>query len=159
MNTENQNQDIDPTLTPDQLRSDMKTIKNVLTESDKNNDVHRIIIAAGNFLSAFAMLIVVPILALAVGIVGITVPETQPGEPNPTWIVGLASGTIIAILCLFSLPFLLAGWGVLRKKTWGTTMAVIAAALNLFNIPLGTALGIYTFWAVTKGKLSSSRVA
>ena len=33
-------------------------------------------------------------------------------------------------------------------------MALIAAVLNLTNIPLGTALGIYTIWAVTKGKLS-----
>ena len=33
-------------MSPEQLRSDMDTIKTVLTESDKNRDIHRIIIAA-----------------------------------------------------------------------------------------------------------------
>lgn len=33
-------------MNPDQLQSDMNTIKNVLTETDKDQDIHRIIIAA-----------------------------------------------------------------------------------------------------------------
>ena len=93
-------------------------------------------------------------MLVVVGIVGVSTPETQPGDPSPTAIVGVVAVAVIAIVMLLSLPFLFAGWGVWKKKSWGTVMALIAAVLNLTNIPLGTALAIYTFWAASKGKLS-----
>ena len=144
------------TLNPDQLQSDMDTIKNVLSETDKNRDIHRIIIAAGNLVEGVLTLIAVPFILLAVGIVGIATPETPPGEPSPTLIVGAAGMAVLVVISLFSIPFLLAGWGLLKRKRWGNALAVVTAALSIFNIPLGTALAIYTFWALAKGKLAHS---
>lgn len=141
-------------LNPEQLQADMATIKNVLSETDKNREIHRIVIAAGNFFCGILMLIAVPFLILAVGIVGVATPEVAPGEPSPTLIVGTVMFFVIVVVALLSLPFLLAGWGVWQKKSWGTIMALIAGILNLTNLPLGTALGIYTIWAAAKGKLN-----
>ena len=36
------------------------------------------------------------------------------------------------------------GYGLLTRRPWGRTLALIAGILTLFKFPLGTALGIYT---------------
>jgi hypothetical protein len=55
-------------------------------------------------------------------------------------------GTCVAVfLLLISLPGLLAGYGLLQRRPWGRILAFVVAALHIFNIPIGTALGIYTF--------------
>lgn len=137
------------TINPDQLQSDMDTIKDVLIEAGKKNDVHRIIIAAGNLMTAILLLIAVPILMFVPGIVGLycDTPEVLT--------VSAAMLIPIVVLCVLAAPFLLAGWGLLKKKTWGNVFAVIAAILNITNVPVGTAFAIYTFWALAKGKLAA----
>ncbi len=131
-----------------QLQSDIQTIRTVLDESERHNEAHRIVIAAGNVLSGLFLLVAVPFILMAIGIVGISVPDPAPGEPSATAIVGIALGSVAAAIMAISLPFFLAGWGVWKRKSWGTIMAVVAGILNLANVPLGTALGVYTFWAV-----------
>jgi len=42
----------------------------------------------------------------------------------------------------------LAGWGLLQYETWGRLLALVVAFVALFNVPIGTALGIYTFWVL-----------
>ena len=42
----------------------------------------------------------------------------------------------------------LVGVGLLMRQPWARVTALIAAALSLLSIPLGTALGIYTFWVL-----------
>ena len=58
-------------------------------------------------------------------------------------------GTLIALfLTVLSLPGLIAGWGLLSRRSWSRPLAFVLGALNLFNFPFGTALGIYTFWVL-----------
>ena len=150
----------EPKMNPEQLQSDIDTIKNVLSEADKadkDNDIHRIIIAIGNFFCGLFLLIAVPVILIAIGIVGVAAPATQPGEPSPTLIVGAAGLGALVLIAVLALPFLLAGWGVWKKKSWGTVFAFITAILNITNIPLGTALGVFTIWAVVKGKLPTTK--
>jgi hypothetical protein len=55
-------------------------------------------------------------------------------------------GFLVAIfLFLVSVPGLLAGYGLLQRKRWGRILAIVVGALHLASIPVGTALGIYTF--------------
>jgi len=61
--------------------------------------------------------------------------------------------SIISIVCgsLFTLGNvlnILAGVGLLKYKNWARVMAIILGILNLIYIPIGTALGIYTLWAL-----------
>jgi hypothetical protein len=37
-----------------------------------------------------------------------------------------------------------AGWGLMERTEWGRIVAIVAAILSLFHLPLGTALGIGT---------------
>jgi hypothetical protein len=61
--------------------------------------------------------------------------------------VGLAIG---AYLLLLAVPSLLAGLGLLHLKPWARLLALVVCCLALLKVPLGTALGIYGLWALTR---------
>lgn len=42
----------------------------------------------------------------------------------------------------------LAGWGLLQREPWARMLTIVLAFIALFNIPFGTALGIYTLWVL-----------
>jgi hypothetical protein len=67
---------------------------------------------------------------------------------------GLAAGGIgfvVAVLvAVLSLPNVIAGWGLLKRKSWSRILAIVLGAISLLSIPIGTLLGIYTIWALTK---------
>ena len=41
-----------------------------------------------------------------------------------------------------------AGWGLLQRQEWARTVALVVGFVALLNVPLGTALGIYTLWVL-----------
>jgi len=41
-----------------------------------------------------------------------------------------------------------AGWGLAQREPWARVVALVVGFISLFNIPLGTALGIYTLWVL-----------
>jgi hypothetical protein len=52
------------------------------------------------------------------------------------------------IFALESIPALVTGVALLKKILWARMSAIALGFLNLFIIPLGTALGIYTLWVL-----------
>ncbi len=59
----------------------------------------------------------------------------------------------VMILCfLMSIPGIIAGIGLLKFRNWARILAIILAFFGLFNIPIGTALSIYTFWVLFNGE-------
>ncbi len=47
---------------------------------------------------------------------------------------------------------LIAGWGLLERQPWARTLSIVLACFGLLNAPFGTALGIYTLWALLPAK-------
>ncbi len=47
---------------------------------------------------------------------------------------------------------ILAGWGLLERQPWARMLAIVMGVLNLIDMPFGTALGIYTLWALLPAK-------
>jgi hypothetical protein len=47
-------------------------------------------------------------------------------------------------MLLLALPGILAGYGLLKRKSWGRVLALVIGILGLVNFPLGTAIGVYT---------------
>lgn len=62
-----------------------------------------------------------------------------------TSIVGLA---ISFFLTLVSVPGIIGGLGLLMHKPWARVLVIVISIFGLFNIPLGTALAIYTLWVL-----------
>jgi hypothetical protein len=57
---------------------------------------------------------------------------------------------VAGIILLTSIPQLIAGWGIYTRKRWAKILTMIVAALDLLSIPIGTALGIYALWVMTR---------
>lgn len=77
------------------------------------------------------------------------------GEVNVFAITATIGGLIALFLFLISLPGAIGGIGLLRRYSWARTFGLILGALNLFNIPFGTALGLYTFWVLLNDETSA----
>jgi hypothetical protein len=41
------------------------------------------------------------------------------------------------------IPALVTGIGIINRRSWGRIMGIVTAILSLFEVPLGTVLGIY----------------
>ena len=64
-------------------------------------------------------------------------------------IVGFVGACIAGLLAV---PGLIGGWGLLNRKSWARPLVLILGVLNLFSFPVGTALGVYTCWALISGE-------
>ncbi len=57
--------------------------------------------------------------------------------------------TVIAIFVLAkALAGFFAGWGLMRRESWARVAALVLGFLSLFNVPFGTAVGVYTLWVL-----------
>ena len=59
--------------------------------------------------------------------------------------VGTGVGTLLLII---SIPGIIAGLGLMFRKSWSRMIALVVCAIKLFNLPFGTALGIYGIWVL-----------
>jgi hypothetical protein len=56
---------------------------------------------------------------------------------------------IAGLVIIKAVAAFFAGWGLLEREPWGRTIALVMGFIALItNIPLGTALGIYTLWVL-----------
>ena len=69
-------------------------------------------------------------------------PDLGNEAPSILRIVGSSVGLFLWIL---SVPKIICGIGLLKRYEWARILTLIIAFLSLLNIPLGTALGIYSF--------------
>ena len=65
-------------------------------------------------------------------------------------ILGGIGGIVFLILLVISLPVLIGGVGLLRLAPWSRLYMIVLSAMELLNVPFGTALGIYSIWVLTK---------
>ncbi|MDT8305582.1 MAG: hypothetical protein RRC07_06565 [Anaerolineae bacterium] len=69
-------------------------------------------------------------------------------DPSSLAILAIVGLFVAGIMAIMGLPGILAGWGLLKRKNWGRVLALIVGILNLFNFPIGTALGAYTLFVL-----------
>jgi hypothetical protein len=75
------------------------------------------------------------------------------GDPHAAGMFSLV-GTVLATLLFFlSAPGVVAGIGFLKGWWWARYMGLVLGFLNLIHIPLGTILGIYTFWVLMQDEV------
>ena len=87
------------------------------------------------------------IMLLVFLVMGIALPfaSSDPAAPPAALFVVMAI-VVGALTLLLAIPPFVAGYGFLKRKQWSKVAGAISAALALISIPMGTALGIYTFW-------------
>ena len=70
------------------------------------------------------------------------------GDTMPLTILTAISTAIAGMIVLFSIPNIIAGVGLLLWKNWARYLTMVIAVLQLFNIPIGTALAAYSLWVL-----------
>ncbi|MGE3800125.1 MAG: hypothetical protein AB7H80_03825 [Candidatus Kapaibacterium sp.] len=71
-------------------------------------------------------------------------------SPEAATILGGLGVVITTIILALTLPGIIGGIGLLKGKSWGRIVVLIANALYILSFPLGTALTVYSFWVLTK---------
>jgi hypothetical protein len=100
-------------------------------------------ISALSLLAALFLLVVIGGIATVVGL------AADPGDAVVAVpILGVVGTVVATILLVLAVPGLVAGWGLLSFRPWARVLALVLSALNILNIPIGTALGIYGLWVL-----------
>lgn len=68
-------------------------------------------------------------------------------SPNTLWLHPFLT-FIGALILVKAAAGFIAGWGLLQREPWARLLTLVVGFIALFNIPFGTALGIYTFWVL-----------
>jgi hypothetical protein len=84
-------------------------------------------------------------------------------DPQAIRILTIVAAALVALLTPISVAGIIGGIGLLKRRSWARILMLIVSVLHLLDIPLGTALGIYTIWVLiqdeTKVLLEPGRAA
>lgn len=69
-------------------------------------------------------------------------------QPEGEMILRIIGTVISTFLVIISIPGIVAGFGLYRRKEWARILTLILSVLAIFNFPFGTAIGIYSIWAL-----------
>ena len=113
-----------------------------MTPQDHNRIVGIMHLIWGGF-NTVMILVIYPII---LGIMG----PIFRNDPNvPPEFASVFTAVMVAVFVLsllFSLPPLLAGYAMLKRKRWARVMSIIAACFEALSMPFGTALAVYSLW-------------
>jgi hypothetical protein len=101
-------------------------------------------IAFGGIGLMFALLLVF-VFGGAAGIVGAS------GDPQAAMavpIIGLTGMALIGFLVLVSLPSVIVGIGLLKRRPWARIAGIVISLMSLVMVPFGTVVGVYGLWVL-----------
>jgi hypothetical protein len=71
----------------------------------------------------------------------------MPGQPGaPLALFGIMALFFGIFYIAFAMPSVIAGYGLLKKKSWARIWSIIAAVVSAMNVPIGTAAAVYALW-------------
>jgi hypothetical protein len=73
-------------------------------------------------------------------------PQGPPPEVSQ-WLRPLLT-LIGGLILLKATAGFITGWGLLQREPWARVGVLIIGFISLFNVPIGTALGVYTLWVL-----------
>jgi hypothetical protein len=112
-----------------------------MTPQDHNKMIGVMYLIWGGF-NALMMFIMIPFILMILGPMGSG--PTPPAEFKA--VLGIFMGVIVTVSILFAIPPLLAGYALLKRKSWARVAGIVAACFSALSMPFGTALTVYTLW-------------
>ncbi len=111
---------------------------------DSHKKILGIVYLISGTLTIFGMLMLNAFLSV---ILSFALQEVDAEDQKAVELVGAFIQYVPAFVIIFlSIPTLIAGIGLLTKKSWATLFALIVGCLKLFSFPIGTAIGVYSIW-------------
>lgn len=77
------------------------------------------------------------------------------GDPQAAGILAFIGTVVATMFFIFSIPGIIGGIGLLKGWWWSRYLVLVLGAFNVFNVPLGTILGIYTFWVLMQDEAAA----
>ncbi len=81
------------------------------------------------------------------------------GEPDARAVLTIVGTALAMFFSLIAVPGVVAGAGLLRRKSWGRILAIVVSILGLLNFPLGTIIGAYALWVLFQDSAQAYFVA
>ncbi len=75
---------------------------------------------------------------------------TIADEHEAKIVLSIIANVFMIIAFIVSLPGILAGIGLFKRKEWARILTLIISVLNLFSFPIGTGIGVYSIWALVQ---------
>lgn len=69
-------------------------------------------------------------------------------DPQAMTILSIVGTLVGMFMFVLAVPGLIAGVGLLKRKSWARLLAIVISLLNLLNFPLGTALALYSLFVL-----------
>lgn len=82
------------------------------------------------------------------GFVGTVATREDPDAWIGAWVLGIIGTAIFVIVGVLSIPSIVAGFGLLGYRNWARILTIIISAIDLLNVPIGTAVGVYGLWVM-----------
>jgi hypothetical protein len=80
------------------------------------------------------------------GVAGLVGADADPDAAIAVPIIGVTGAVLVVFVLLFSEVFI--GFGLYRLRPWARMGGLVWSILELFAIPVGTAIGIYGLWVL-----------
>ena len=93
-------------------------------------------------------LIVLLVFGGMAGFIAATGANSDDGRIVAAPLMAIVGVGIVLIICIVSLPALIAGIGLVKLKPWSRVLGIVISIFHLFSIPIGTALGVYGLWVL-----------
>ena len=97
---------------------------------------------------ALGVLIGLGLFVVFGGVAGVVQMDGDEDAPFVVPMLGAIGGLIMVFAFALSVPGIIAGVGLLSYRPWARILTIVLSALDLLNIPFGTALGIYGLWVL-----------
>ena len=72
------------------------------------------------------------------------------GNDEALAILAIIGVPIAFFFVVLSAADIIGGIGILRHKNWARYLVMIHSVLDIFNVPIGTALGVYCIWVLAQ---------
>jgi hypothetical protein len=112
-------------------------------------DTHARVAAVLHIVLACLSLMVLLAIAAVVGAFGALGPSWGVDRELATWVGGIGM-MVVALFALTAITELVGAVMLLRGSDFGRVMTMVFSGLQLFNIPIGTAVGAYSLWALLR---------
>lgn len=109
----------------------------------------------------FSVFLMAAISVFMLGVFGVIAINQPRSEEVPLGVFAVLMIFMVLINLIIIAPSFLAGYALLKRKTWAKTMGIIAGIIAGMSFPIGTAVCVYTLWFLLgeKGKALYDRAA
>lgn len=104
---------------------------------------HVTLVAVINIAFGFLELIIAIIVLAGIIAASFVTEKTEPHNIMP-----FAGSAVFFLLIFTSIPEIIGGFGLLKRKAWARILILVIAVTDLLWIPLGTVIGIYELWTM-----------